>query len=340
MSHQAQTEFTVDRLHEFLRQAHRHAFSPKVHTFFSIGRKLYENPTSDVLAYLMHPDGLHGLGSMFLQTFFRCMGIDYDKLNLSFNGVNILREHSLDGGRMDFLITGHDWALVIENKIDHGPLNPFPLYVKHAKLHCAKPFFAILSPNGHEVPDWKSVTYNEYCGAIKRALPTISIDSDSYKWHVFAKEFILHLESNLNETMILNETKIAFVEANMQAIAEVKKLSEAYMPMLLEQINNALVKAVPGRQFQVENREWAIVCLDRSMQYFYLGTPLHCHPCQKFRAGYWVKGLTEEQRNNVREMLPAIGVQYSPGQGGSGDGEFGTLQEAMDAFCKLAKAAC
>ena len=93
----------------------------KERTLFSLGgRGYYENPASDLLAFFLRPEAEHGFGSLFLQAFLDCMQVS--SRDLSFTGVTVSREtQTKEGNRIDLVIQGPDWVLLIENKVYHDP---------------------------------------------------------------------------------------------------------------------------------------------------------------------------------------------------------------------------
>lgn len=146
-------------LKTFLVEVLNFVHPPKEPTRFSLGgRGHYENPTSDLLAFFLRPDGEHGFRSLFLEAFFDCMNVDSEKL--IFEGVNVEREvETPEGTFIDVLIKGPNLLLVIENKIYSGQNNPFDSYAGHARGILKTASLAILTPNGQSAADgWVFLT--------------------------------------------------------------------------------------------------------------------------------------------------------------------------------------
>lgn len=202
---QNQAPEITDGLKLLLQAVRKYPVPPKETTFFSVvgmvGR--YENPISDLLRFFMSPREGHDLGPPFLRAFFACIGKE-DCSDLSFEDINVMREvKTRDGKSIDLLISAPKWVLLIENKIDHGPANPFDSYESEVQgCYPGKTLYlAILSPDGEQVakwPDWKPVSYRDYCSALTSEL----LDQPLSKWKVFAQEFILHIENLLYDPAI------------------------------------------------------------------------------------------------------------------------------------------
>ena len=194
---------------------------PKERTIFSLGgRGYYENAASDMLAFFLRPNEEHGFGALFLSAFFECMGVNENAIP-ELTGANVEREQKTkQGNRIDLQITGGKWCLIVENKIWHSPNNPFEDYEEHAKTLGEYTYFAILSPNGNSERDgrWKGIKYADYCVILRRHFGNVLFDSPHSKWHLFAREFILHVENELyNPTM--NTEQANFVEQHEKQIA-------------------------------------------------------------------------------------------------------------------------
>jgi hypothetical protein len=235
------------------------------------------------------------------------MGVDSSRLSLKRTTVS--RELALSGGRIDFFIhQGFGWSLVIENKIDSGLANPFESYEKHSKSHGAEvQYFAILSPRGVEAPpSWKSVTYRKYCEALRCALFPPGSTIHSSKWHVFANEFLDHLQTELYP-MKLNNTQRTFVEDNLTIIGEITKLSDAYWKNLEDELKAGLGKVVPQHQYQVVKKEWGIECYEPSPSNYrwrlMFQTPANDegNPERTFRVAFWVQNVSGIQLDRVRK---------------------------------------
>lgn len=327
-----------------LAEVKRHAFLQREETLFSIaGRGYYENATSDLLAYFMRPNGQHGFGPLFLRTFFDCMG--KKGCDVVFKDVRVWRESpTKDGGRIDLLVTAPDWVLVIENKIHHWLANDLVSYEAHAKRQSQgrTVYLAILSPDGVSALNWTPVTYRNYCYALKSALQKTFFDSALSKWQVFAREFILHLESEICDArMTMTPDQIEFVEKHLLELEEAKAFRDGYILFLEKELQERLRGVVPARQCEFRDN-WGLLChesVGHLHLQFLFQTPSHKNgnDNRKFRIGVWVGGLTESERAAAQEVLADMEPPSDDSRGTWWIKCFACRDDAVNGLCKLAK---
>lgn len=349
MSDQEQTPQITDEMKRLLQEVQKYAFPPKELTFYSIVGSMvgiYENPTSDLLRFFMSQEEGHDLGAPFLRAFFACLG-KKDCSDLSFENVKVRREvETRDGKFIDLHILGPDWVLLIENKIDHWPANPFDSYEEHAK-HCyplKKHYFAILSPEGKPVekwPNWQPVSYHDYCRALKSEL----FDRPLSKWQVFAREFIVHIENLLYDpTMKMNPDQTDFVEKNLREIADVRKLHDCYVTELCGELAGRVQDEFSGNhEFPFVDKVWALECAARigdvKLQLRLL-TPAvgreDGNSERKYKIQAYVERLTEDQHQRATHSLTKYGEPDGRGHWW-GHSHFEHRADAVNGLCKLAK---
>jgi len=328
-----------DAIREVLRRAGDFAFPPPEQTFFSIENIIgrLEDPTTKLLLFFLNPKACHGLGDLFLQSFFESLGEDSGRLDL----VNAtVREwpRTDDGKIPDIVVEGHDWVLVVENKIGAPPNNPWSSYKSWANSRKPKRFFAVLSPDGRLGPDagdaWKAVTYADYCETLDSALQQCG--SKSIKWRTFAAELVLHL-SNYFSTRIMNETQTQFVEQHLRQIGDIKELSASYDTMLLEKLSVELKAAVSAeRNFIFSANEDRFVCVEsvRDIKIeLWFQTPAHkrSNADRRFVASLWLSKLPlghEDRGFEVEEGGSWVVKQE--------DQFSANLTDAIDKLCRLA----
>jgi len=216
---------------------------PKETTIFGIaGRGYYENPASDLLAFFLLPNGEHGLKDLFLSTLLECLG----RNQLPTWETTVRREEQVKaGGRIDLLLIGADWCIVIENKIHSGLQNPLADYEAHARAFGKKEvLFVVLSPEGISPgtqTNWKTVSYRDYCTALKKKMAVVFFECPFSKWHLFAREFINHMENELYEAGMTRE-QARFVEQNITELFAVQKLIELYPAYLCSVVQAAFTQ--------------------------------------------------------------------------------------------------
>ena len=102
--------FRNDLFNQFKRQADKY-LSSDFNVFEVISPD--ENKLSDILADILDTRGSHGQGNLFLNEFISFL--IGKKLKIIFDDYKVLREVSANG-RIDVLLKGDDFALIIENK--------------------------------------------------------------------------------------------------------------------------------------------------------------------------------------------------------------------------------
>lgn len=253
-------------LESFLSEVKNHLPQDRETAIFELGgRGHYENPTTDLLAFFLNPDADHGLRDLFLSAFLECIGEGNSQLDMSC--VKIWREEpTANQNRIDLLILGQDWCLIIENKIYHGPSNPFRDYEAHAeKLGKEKKLFSILAPKkilpptGSATPDlWKPVAYKEYLQKLQDRMATKFFDVPFSKWHVFAREFILHIKNELYNPPMKPEDA-EFVENHAAELIQARILLQHYPGYLRSVVKEKIEKEFGYAVDDVDvNLQWAI----------------------------------------------------------------------------------
>jgi hypothetical protein len=220
-------------------------------TFFSIGgRGHWENPASDVLAFFLNPHEEHGFGPLFLRVFFGCMGVDTGGLTLDTNVQVRVEERLETDERIDLVLRASDWVLAIENKIYHWAANDFDAYARPVRRVAdtgQSVHLAVLAPEHLKVPgDWKTVTYRDFCEALRNAFDATFPSLPPSNWQVFAREFATHLQNLLYPVrMKLDPAQLALVEGNLTQIQTLRRYLATYDEFLVVELQNRLAKTLP-----------------------------------------------------------------------------------------------
>jgi hypothetical protein len=234
-------------------------------------------------------------------------------------------------------LPGGDWCLIVENKIWHIQNNPFPDYEDHAKsLHGQRAYFAIISPDGSsKLPDrWKGISYAKYCESLRERLGKALFNAPHSKWHLFAREFILHIENELyNPTM--NTEQADFVEQHEEQIAAVEKLHSDYKVFLQALLKQTLEEKIAGHVFWTKDDKWAIRCYSDKW-----GQPNLAFWKQdgKFMLTVYLVGLTKDQLSSAHDKFK--GLKFVP-EGTSWvywvtQHGFDSRDKAINELCRLA----
>ena len=233
-------------------------------TIFSIGgRGHYENPTSDILAFYLDPEAEHQLGSLVLDSLFSALiktlettpegKFDNQPTQLSSlkeiiekKSINLAltpsREVSTENiKKIDLLLEGDDWVMVIENKIYAAQNNPFKEYEQFVndnyetnEYNEYKKFFVILSPEGYAINEnWIGLSYEDFITKIEEKLGSEFILKPFNKWTVFLRDFILNLKQHTEREKMQTEI-LEFIGKNIEEVLKFEKILKDYGAILIE----------------------------------------------------------------------------------------------------------
>ncbi len=333
-----------DGLESFLKEVKKYVPAKEATLFAVGGRGYYENPASDLLAFFFKPDEEHRLGDLFLSTYLECMAVHHLQLNTK-KDVDVRRnERTVNGNFIDMQIKGLDWCLLIENKIYHGQTNPFEDYETHAKRLREKTIFSILSPDGHsEAEGWSGVSYKTYCQALRERMAVIFFASPFSKWHLFAREFILHMENELYDPPMTPE-QVTFVEKHDDQIAEAERLAGQYRLFIRQELKRRLEESVPGNIFDTSEASWPshwLVFRCKSQQWGESQVVLYKPEGrgQKFTIRAYLANMSELQLSSAKHALkhmtpPEIDTRCLYWDSPTG---YDSREEAIAELCKLAQ---
>lgn len=147
--------------------------------------------------------------------------------------------------RIDLILEGENWVIVLENKIYHSSNNPFKEYEEFIEnshnFRNKKIIYILLSPHGRGTSDgkWQGVKYNYFIEQIKSNIAPFIMNQPFNKWFFLLREFILHLEQLMSKPTLPQET-IDFVLNNLSKIKEVEKLRDKTIPIYHESLQKKL----------------------------------------------------------------------------------------------------
>lgn len=230
-------------------------------SLFSIGcRGYYENPTTDILAFFCNVNGPHQLGNAVLQALFDCIRDETRGLDCWLISSPEREVVTKNLKRIDLLLEGPDWVMVLENKIYHQQNNPFAEYqsyvdVEKKNLIEKKSLFVLLAPTKEQLPSgWVFISYLDFINALKIRLTNIFISQPINKWALFLREFILHLESLMQKPSV-NQQAIAFILKNLSELRDLEKLKlnaiDEYHRYL-----RTLVEAQLDQSVDIRSKSW------------------------------------------------------------------------------------
>jgi hypothetical protein len=220
-----------DQLEAILKESRQFVKPDVEKNIFSIGgRGHYENPISDILAFFLNTHEVHGFDDLILKSLNEAAGYPDNDTDII---EPLLREVCTDDGKkIDILIKGQDYVLIIENKIRHWLANPFVSYDAYLeKYYQDKTRHRILlsirketAPNG----GWSSLTYKDLLIRIRENLGKYLLNKPYSKWIVLLREFLLNIEQEYGADP-MDDKRFEFVGKNYGAIQDLKKMADEYI---------------------------------------------------------------------------------------------------------------
>ncbi len=233
-------------------------------TIFSIGSKgYYENPTTDILSFFCDTtNNAHTLDSLVLQALVECLPDEYQDIDCSLINPPEREVVTLSGKRIDLLLEGSDWVIVLENKIFHQQNNPFDHYEAFIEKNDNKKRFSgkqviyvVLSPSGEATPEkWCGISYSQLITSIKHRLADHFISYPLNKWTVLLREFLLHLEGFMSDSS-MPEKSIQFVLSHLTEIKALQELKQNAVNTYHQQLQDALARKL-NRSVNIRLHHW------------------------------------------------------------------------------------
>lgn len=237
---------SVEHFKELLESAKKFKQQPREKTFFDTAiRNHYENPTTELLEFFLNPQESHELGNVFWKGFSDVVQTEIEKgTEVLIGQIERLERECVthNGNRIDLMLETDTHLLLVEAKIYHHQNNPFHDYVKYAKTRSkGKEILGlILSISGKsEVINWFGISYQQLVNAVRPYLAEQMLSNPMNKWNLFAREFLLHLESYY-KIQNLDMNRVQFIFDHYQEIQELQKLKTNTIKEVVEKISQQL----------------------------------------------------------------------------------------------------
>lgn len=209
-----------------------------------IGFPNHENVNSSFLAFYFDEKEEHQLQRLFLNALLNLIGLDTEDYQGDFI---VFREFSTNkGNRIDILIKGDDWAIIIENKIYHWLSNDLSDYWDSIKVDNKNKIGIILSlkkehENYHE--NFKNITHKELLNEVKNNLG-FAISNISQKHLLHLKDFILNVDNYYyyQNNSHLMSTKLIQYQKNIAIIEQIEQLKKDVKSHIIDTFNNVFNK--------------------------------------------------------------------------------------------------
>lgn len=257
----------IQKYENLLLKAQKYKVPEKEMTIFDTALKNHhENPITELLSFFLNSNEKHGLGSSFYNGFISSLNATEEYADFDFGQfLELSTQQTTDkGNRIDLWFETDTALVLVEVKVYHYQKNPFPDYaawgrkrLKEINQSCKKEESSfekqlvtlVLCPDGKSYADhWLGLAYNDLTSEIRTALAHDFFKNSLNKWGVFARDFLLHLDSfvDLLET---NMESLNFVVHHMQQIQQLVELRENVYQEIIDHINNEL-KTTLGEDYE------------------------------------------------------------------------------------------
>lgn len=250
---------------------------PKKNFFDILGVEGKETINSKMLAYFFDPNEEHGFGTLFFECLLRVLREKYndDKLKNDYSEpfeiaieVATSSADSLENQlkRIDLLITGSQWSIIIENKLFHHLSNPLDVYEKHVineKKIGKKDIIGIIlsldtkSEAACKVDETQffNVTHRELINKVQQhlILTDIENDIDIFYLREYAKTINSHYKNKMNEPM--SDSILATIIEQREAVNSIIEKREKSLEYINQKIKDVF-----------------------SERGYYYKKPWYCHP--------------------------------------------------------------
>ncbi|SHE97104.1 PD-(D/E)XK nuclease family protein [Chryseobacterium sp. OV279] len=222
----------------------------KEKNIFDVGtRGFYENPFTDVLAYILDSKSEYKGRNLFIKYLLQDH-FPEEVVNSFMDRCSTTTQHKTNmGNRIDLLLYNNRYLILFENKIYHTLNNPLEDYKDDitSKYPHLEKFFVIMSYKNEHVPqDWKYINIQKIFYKILKD-PSTSLND---KWDYFVKDFLLQFSDKQKLKMEQDITE--FIENNFSKILDARDKLDSYIQGLAERIKNET-----DSTYRINNKNWA-----------------------------------------------------------------------------------
>jgi len=185
---------------------------------FNIGtRGFYENPFTEILAFLINSNSNYPHRELFVKQFLNSIpGLNKEaKESLQLNLQVETQFTTTQLNYIDLIIYNTDIILVFENKIYHKAINPFEEYRSDITLRFSKQkaYFYLFSFNSLSAPEhWQNIEIPEIFERIQKNL----VYEINDKWKFYIDDFLMHYIKTKRKLM--DRTEYSFYAENFNKI--------------------------------------------------------------------------------------------------------------------------
>ncbi|TCM67521.1 PD-(D/E)XK nuclease superfamily protein [Acinetobacter calcoaceticus] len=231
----------------------------EVTIFDSAARKHYENPTTELLSFFLDPNKPHALDRSFYYGLIQSIRENipaYQDFEFGDFIELCIEQKTSQNSRIDLWLETDTALIVVEAKIHHVQNNPFADYIvwgnakieqslrqsrdmtENANKKVLIPL--ILCPNGKsQIGGWSGLSYAQLSTQVRKSLAHQMMEQPLSKWGIFARDFLLHLDS-YKSAMDIDMDRFKFVHENITQIQALVELREAFYQDIIGHIQLAL----------------------------------------------------------------------------------------------------
>lgn len=260
----------IQKYENLLLKAQKYKKPEREMTIFDTALKNHhENPITELLAFFLNPNDKHQLGDCFYQGFITALKKYKQYQDFEFGEFKQLSTQQVtDQGKFIDLWMETDTALIIvEVKVYHHQNNPFKEYEAWANKKIEyqnrqdqekRLITIVLCPNGKcAIEGWLGLSYTQLTTSIRQHVSQYAFNQTLNKWVVFARDFLLHLDS-FNHLSDIDMNRLNFVVDNMYKIQELIDLKQSVFKEVIDHINKELqIKLGEKYLPEVKDSTWA-----------------------------------------------------------------------------------
>lgn len=256
---------TFENYKQLLKNAKKYKIPPREKTFFDTAiRNHYENPTTELLEFFLNPTESHNLGDLFWKGFCDVLQQEesLSKLDIG-NIVKLEREYvTHQGNRIDLWMETDTCLILLEAKIYHHQNNPFQDYIQFAQFKNQSKnkqiIGVIVSIAGKsESKGWFGLSYQQIVNSTRPYLAEQMLTNPMNKWNLFAREFLLHLESYYR-IKNLDMNRVQFILDHYKEIEDLQKLRTNTISEVVDNLSQQLNERIDGYESENKYESWGV----------------------------------------------------------------------------------
>lgn len=205
--------------------------------FFTIGgRGFYENPFTEVLAYILSSETAFSYRADFIRNLLQGITIADSTIESLIQFAEVSTQFSTDKGKkIDLILYNSECVIVFENKIFHDAVNPFEDYESYTKQkfpNHTQHFILFSYKKQNSCPEnW---IYLNISDNFKKQQKNITFEIKN-KWDYFVLDFLDHFTI---KTITMNQNETEFLTKNFHKIIAASNNLNRYIAEIAEDFKN------------------------------------------------------------------------------------------------------